>query len=867
MQISLGWMTLSASLAILTPALSVNAQVDTSVRSQTQILVDSQVSSIISGSIPQTIPILGSAPNFASVNLGSVNFASVLDTLHISVNASMPKEAIADLSWNLFGQVPTSQLQPKLEPNRVDKQVDKQPVKLVQSILAALPLREIQLSSKPSYSLTTQEPDTLETPNFTNTPIVTTPLIDPLVTEVVKPNPAIASPSSLAPPSLESLQIKPLTKPPEKISKQKPEQKTEPATSSTPTNFTQISLKEITTSIQPVTKIAQDLAEDLPLTTTSTPSESDKVESKAVVTEGQVTEVEIKPLTQTATQTTQKPIAPVSKNPAIPSEMHTAGKPVASSTVIPVAKPLAAPIATPTTTTPITLERNEQKLPESKTPETKPESKIAPTTLTQTTAQTTAQIAPKPDPKPNTEPTLEPASKPTDITSSSETKPAQIASPVSSYLALEPAQTLVVPTTPSQVKLDRTKPITLAEAIELANKNNRDVIQARIAVERARATLRFQEAGRSPTASASVQYNFTDSAQARLGNIAAPFGTPPGNTISQPLTGTIGVQYNVFNSGLVDANIRSAENSLRIQESALNRATQVVRLTIATAYYQLQNTDENVRIQIKAVENAQRSLKDTKALERAGAGTKFDVLQSEVQLANAQQNLLNARAAQLIARRDMSRILEYPANLDLSAAEKIEPVQDWNMSLEDTIILAVRNRSDLDILKLQREVARDTALAALANLGPQVTLSANVNAADNFSQIGGIALGYQLGATVQWNFFDGGRAQAQVDQSKADQALAESQFEQTARQIRFDVEQAYITLLRAREQIITSTQALKSAEEALRLARLRLTAGVGTQLEVINAESALTQADSNRLQAITSFNLSISTLQRAINGL
>jgi OMF family outer membrane factor len=432
---------------------------------------------------------------------------------------------------------------------------------------------------------------------------------------------------------------------------------------------------------------------------------------------------------------------------------------------------------------------------------------------------------------------------------------------------------LIVPTTPSQVKIQRTQSITLEEALAIANRSNRDIIQARISVDRGQAVLREAEAARLPTVTASGNYTFNDSAQIRLSNIAAANSDSliarggDSSTITQPVNGTVGLNYNIYTSGLVESNVKVAENQLRIAELELNRITQTVKIAVVTAYYNLQNTDENVRIQQKSVENSQRSLKDTMALERAGVGTKFDVLQSQVQLANSQQSLLDAQANQLISRRELARQIEYPSNLDLAAADKIEPVSPWKLSVEDTIILALRNRSELDTQKLQREVARDRARANIARIGPQVSLFANVDALDNFSQVGGFALGYRFGANVSISLFDGGVASAQVDQSKADQALAESRFQQSANQVRFDVEQAFINSQSRRKQIDTAAKAVEQSTEALRLARLRLSAGVGTQLEVIRAEDDLTRADVNRLQAIIGFNQSISDLQRAVNAL
>ena len=429
---------------------------------------------------------------------------------------------------------------------------------------------------------------------------------------------------------------------------------------------------------------------------------------------------------------------------------------------------------------------------------------------------------------------------------------------------LDPSQTLVVPTTPSQVKLERTKPVTLEEVVDLVEKTNSEAIQARIAIDRARAVLREAEAGRSPTVTGSAQYSFTDSAGIRLNNIN---NNVANKTTNQSLTGTVGIDYNIFDSGVNDSLIRTGENNLRISEATLSQVRQTIRLRIVTAYYSLQNADETIRIRRKAVENAERSLRDTKARERAGVGTKFDVLQSEVQLANARQDLLNAEAAQLVARRELSRQLNYPPTIEITAADKIAPVIEWKLPLEESIVLAVRNRAELDISRLQREVARNQANTSLARLGPQVSVFTNLNTASDFSRGIGIGTGYQIGATLNWNLYDGGRTAARVDQFKADQATAESRFEQAARQARYDVEESYINQRSRLQQIETATLAVKNAEEALRLARLRLDAGVGTQLEVITAESDFTRADVNRVQAIIGYNQSRANLDRAVSGL
>jgi outer membrane protein TolC len=95
-------------------------------------------------------------------------------------------------------------------------------------------------------------------------------------------------------------------------------------------------------------------------------------------------------------------------------------------------------------------------------------------------------------------------------------------------------------------------------------------------------------------------------------------------------------------------------------------------------------------------------------------------------------------------------------------------------------------------------------------------------------------------------------------------AIAETQFAQARNQVRLEVEQAYFTLQSSFENTRTATQAVDFATEALRLARLRYRAGVGTQTEVLQAQSDLTQAEVNLLQAILGYNRSLASLQRAV---
>jgi OMF family outer membrane factor len=297
---------------------------------------------------------------------------------------------------------------------------------------------------------------------------------------------------------------------------------------------------------------------------------------------------------------------------------------------------------------------------------------------------------------------------------------------------------------------------------------------------------------------------------------------------------------------------------------------ETIRLSVATDYYNLQNADQQVLIQEAAVTNALASLRDAQALEQAGVGTRFDTLRAQVQLANSTQNLTNAQAQQQIARRQLAQLLSVSQPVDLSAADPVQIAGLWNLSLEDSVVLAFKNRAELEQQLAQRNIAEQNRRLALSQIGPQVSLGANYNVVDPFATSYPNTTGgsdtYTVGATARLLLFDGGAARASAAQAEANKAIAEVGFANTRNQIRFAVERDYANLQANLANIQTITVALAEARESLRLARLRFQAGVGTQTDVISAENDLTNTEGNRVAAILNYNISLASLQRDITS-
>jgi outer membrane protein TolC len=353
----------------------------------------------------------------------------------------------------------------------------------------------------------------------------------------------------------------------------------------------------------------------------------------------------------------------------------------------------------------------------------------------------------------------------------------------------------------------------------------------------------------------------TQSSQSRLENFAT-------TTLSSSVT----LNYDLFTFGRRSANIRAAEEQVRFDQLELERVAEQLRLDVTDAYYNLQDTDQQVRIEENAVRRATILLRDATLLREALLATRLDELNAQVQLDDAQQRLVRAQSQQETARRQLARLLSLPSTINVSAADPVQQAGAWELPLEESIVLALQNRAELEQQLVQRNISEQQRRSALAALAPTVGVFASYNmlrlSTEDSSEFAsrGFADGFSLGARMRWDLFDGGAAKARARQAEVSRAIAETRFADVSKQVRLEVEQAYFNLTSNQRNIQTATASLNRAQEALRLARLRFQAGVGPLSDVITAESGVTEAEGNQVRAILDYNRAAASLQRAISN-
>ncbi|MFH7241830.1 MAG: TolC family protein [Spirulina sp.] len=422
------------------------------------------------------------------------------------------------------------------------------------------------------------------------------------------------------------------------------------------------------------------------------------------------------------------------------------------------------------------------------------------------------------------------------------------------------ANPLQLQTQPDEVEIVGTQPLSLEAAIELAYRNSEELRIAQLQLERSHEGLRAERALLYPTADLSATLEVTDQTN---------FGLGLGDTATR-LNSGIRAEYDLGVSGERSARIQAAEEQVRLAELAMERTREELRLDTTTDYYAVQDASEQIRINEAFLREAEENLRITRLREEVGVGTRFDVLRAEVQVANARQNITQARSQRDIAQRQLSRRLNIPPSITVTTLA-VEVMGPWPLSLEESIVLAYQNRAELEQFLTERDLNEAQRQAALARTRPSVGLFAQYNFQALLITPEGVPTstndGFSVGAQLAWRLFDGGGTQARAAQSELDIRIDEFEFENARNTIRTQVEEAYYTLQANLANIDTATLAVTQAQQALRLANLRFEAGVGTQTEVLNATSELTQAEGNLVRAKLDYNRALARLERAVSNL
>ncbi|MEP6974791.1 MAG: TolC family protein [Spartobacteria bacterium] len=434
---------------------------------------------------------------------------------------------------------------------------------------------------------------------------------------------------------------------------------------------------------------------------------------------------------------------------------------------------------------------------------------------------------------------------------------------------------------------------TLHQAIETAFQRNPDILRARQEIRRTKGVQIEVLSQALPHLDATAAFNYTDPAlrggsgsfsSTTIGGVVptpTPVGTPapsatPGTTTQIISSGLTDNSYNLrltasqllYNGSVIPA-IRGAGAAADASLYALRDTIDQVITTVRQQFYQVILNRALIGVQEESVSLLESQLKDQQNRFEAGTVPRFSVLQAEVALVNQQPALITARNNLRIAQLQLAKTIGLdfdPRRGNSAPLEAVGQLEFHQRDIPLTTAIAL-GKERRPFLKQQRSnILTQVQQVRGAFAGIQPTLSLNGGYAFESSQFSDrlrdVTEGWFFGVTGSWAIFDGLETVGKVKQARAILSQAKITYDDSVRQVELEIQQAYSNLQQDRELYDSQSKNVDQAREALRLASARLGVGAGVQLDVLNAQVALTQAQSTRLSALFSYNADLAEFDR-----
>lgn len=417
----------------------------------------------------------------------------------------------------------------------------------------------------------------------------------------------------------------------------------------------------------------------------------------------------------------------------------------------------------------------------------------------------------------------------------------------------------------------QTEPLTLSDAITEALANNPEITAARHQLRAADSQVTQARSGLLPQVNVSENYSRTTSPLWVFGNklnqerIQVEDFDP--RRLNDPdaldnFNTALSLTWSLFDGGRTWIGWQQAQQAKKVAGLALRRLEKQIIACTATVYARLLLAHENRQVVVQSLDTARAHLKVVQDRFRNGLAVKSDVLRAQVRIADLEQQLLQAESRVQVGAAMLKAVMGRAGGADLLLAnlQEMEPTVE---NLEDWIAQALENRLDLKQLQVQEQIARKGVDRARAGHWPSLALqgSYDLNSEDAFGDSGE---SYTVGAVLQVNLYSGQRISAEAAEAKALVAKTQAMQRALALGVRVETQRSYFQAQSAWQSIRVARTAVEQAREGLRIVTNRYENGLLTIVDLLDAQVALQQAQTQHFKALYDYQVARADLALAV---
>ena len=321
--------------------------------------------------------------------------------------------------------------------------------------------------------------------------------------------------------------------------------------------------------------------------------------------------------------------------------------------------------------------------------------------------------------------------------------------------------------------------------------------------------------------------------------------------------------YPLYTGGMITGSIAASEYELSSKILSLERAYQDVRLAVETAFFTMLRTENMAELAGDSVERLGAHVHNVDVQFRNGNVNKADLLRSEVELINARQSMSQAVNEYEVAIKSLNDVMGLPLDTELIFDREMS-YSVFPHTLDECIEYALSFHPDIAIADLSKKKAEAGIVIEESSNKPRVTLSASQTLGSELVWPGFEKDNLQVAIRAEYTFWDGGVTNSKIRGAREDLKKAGYNYESARDTVVLNVTKYFLTMEEALSRIETGAMAVDFAQEAYRIALARYREGVGTNIDILDAQTALNQSSSNHTQALCDYNIAVAQLVNAM---